>query len=43
LNDPTNSSIFMCMGFYEYDGFQNLSAISSIQQQYTSMMYYEDA
>jgi len=43
LNDPTNSSIFMCMGFYEYDGFQLASPLSSIQQQYTSMMYYEDA
>lgn len=41
LNDPTNSSIFMCMGVYQADG-SVLNGVSVIQQQYVTSLKYKD-
>jgi len=39
-NDPTNSSIFMCMGFYNMDGQPALTQLVAIQ--YTSRLRFKD-
>jgi len=41
LNDPTNSSIFMCMGAYQADG-SVLNNVVVMQQQYVATMKYKD-
>jgi len=42
-NSPLNSSIFMCMGYYEYNGFINTTAVSKLNQQYVTKLKYKDA
>jgi len=45
LNTPTNSSIFMCMGFYdqkEYSNGQSFSQLGQLEQTYVSTMTYKD-
>jgi len=41
VNDPTNSSIFMCMGCYQADG-SVLNGVSLFQQQYVTTLKYKD-
>jgi len=41
VNDPTNSSIFMCMGCYQGDGSVDNSWLFS--QQYTTQLKYKDS
>lgn len=45
LNTPTNSSIFMCMGFYdqkEYSNGQSFANLGQLEQTYVSVMTYKD-
>lgn len=44
LNDPSNSSVFMCIGFYNYPGILSGATPSPlIQMQYTSELLYKDS
>jgi len=46
LNTPTNSSIFMCMGFYQQNEPSNGATFDTapqMEQTYQSRMYYKDA
>jgi len=40
LNDPTNSSIFMCLGFYNMDGQSALTQLVAVQ--YTARLKFKD-
>jgi len=40
LNDPTNSSIFMCLGFYNMDGQPSLTQLVAVQ--YTARLKFKD-
>jgi len=40
--DPTNSSIFMCMGFYDFEQYTSGSTVAAISNEYVSLMTYKD-
>lgn len=41
-NDPTNSAIFMCVGFYNMNSFETTQNLNHLQAQYTTALYYKD-
>jgi len=43
INDPTNSSIFMCTAFYNMDNSTSTQELLSYQVQYHSELYYKDS
>lgn len=42
VGDPTNSSIFMCMGFYDWEQYSSGSSAAAISNEYVSLMKYKD-
>jgi len=42
LNEPLNSSLFWCVGYYNTDGTVLTTGVINIQQEYTSILKFKD-